>query len=47
MHSKKKQSASAPNDKKYQCKWDNCNVEFPKKNTFTEAPKKAAHRTGK
>jgi hypothetical protein len=25
------QSASAPNDKKYQCKWDNCNVEFPKK----------------
>lgn len=25
------QSASAPNDKKYLCKWDKCNVEFPKK----------------
>ena len=25
------QSASAPIDKKYKCKWDKCNVGFPKK----------------
>ena len=28
------QGASAPNDKKYKCKWDKCNVEFLQKRYF-------------
>ena len=37
-HAFQDQGASAPNDNKYKCKWDKCNVEFLQKRYFTEAP---------